>query len=107
MPTPALCNLLANFPKTERGEFSAASLRDIGHAERGNLAVKANPHIALDVVGQVFGDVTGVEDHLVNGNWRLVITILLITNLQSLFYFLLLCTATVYTLAFKTMKRHN
>ena len=41
----------------------AGRLAVVGHAERGDLAIEAKPHIALDVIGQVFGDIAGVEDH--------------------------------------------
>src|SRR5690606_31770600 len=39
----------------------------VGHAESRKVAIESNPHIAFDVVGQVFGNVAGVEDHEVEG----------------------------------------
>lgn len=59
----ALLHSLADIPKTDRRDLSATRLRDIGHAESRNVAIEANPYIALDVVGQVFGDIAGVENH--------------------------------------------
>lgn len=60
---PALLHLFADTPKTDRRKLATAGLGDIGHAERGDLAVKADPHITLDVVIEVFGYIAGVEDH--------------------------------------------